>query len=116
MVRDDVITLIKETKTKNALGVYTNVRTYKDVFCSISSIGQKEFFEAGRSGLNPVYRMSLFFGDYDNETLLEYKGKTYSIYRTYLTGSDILELYVERKGGTNGKEQHSNTGEITTGN
>lgn len=105
MVRDDVIKLVKETRSQNALGVWQVTRSYRDVFARVSSISYKEFYEAGRSGLNPAYRMSLFFADYEGEEIVEYKGNTYSIYRTYQTDTDILELYVERKGGTNGKEQ-----------
>jgi hypothetical protein len=43
----------------------------------------------------------VFFGDYDGERLLEYNGKRYGIYRTYHGRGDQIELYVERKGGTN---------------
>lgn len=44
----------------------------------------------------------MFFGDYNGEDELVYNGDTYAIYRTYKTRTDTLELYVERKGGTNG--------------
>jgi hypothetical protein len=47
-----------------------------------------------------VFRV--FFADYEGERLLEYNGKRYGIYRTYNNGSDEVELYAERKGGTNG--------------
>lgn len=54
--------------------------------------------------------MTMFFGDYDGETSLIYKGKTYSVYRTYQGRNDELELYVERKGGTNGKKKTNTAG------
>ena len=47
----------------------------------------------------------MFFGDYNGEKLLSYNGQTYSVYRTYQGKNDTIELYVERKGGTNGKGQ-----------
>lgn len=75
----------------------------KQVFCNVSSVTANEFFEGGRNGLNPSFRMTLFFGDYDGQTMLEYKGMTYSIYRTYQKNTDEMELYVERTGGTNGR-------------
>lgn len=59
-------------------------------------------FEAGRNGLNPEWRFNVFAGDYQGETVVEYHGATYSIYRTY-ENDDYIELYVERKGGTDGK-------------
>lgn len=104
MDRSNVIKLITETKTKNSYGVYETVLTYKQVFCNVSSVTMSEFFEGGRTGLKPEYRITMFSGDYDGEQLLEYEGKSYAIYRTYKKTTDTIELYVERKGGTNGKE------------
>ena len=43
----------------------------------------------------------MFAGDYEGERIAIYDGKFYSIYRTYLGRQDIIELYAERKGGTN---------------
>lgn len=108
MVRNDVISLISETKVKNSLGVYSTEYVYKQVFCNVTSVTASEFFDGGRSGFKPEYRMSMFRGDYNDEKLLEYNGLTYAIYRTYKGGTDRVDLYVERKGGTNGKEQNSN--------
>ena len=102
MDRSDVITLIATTQTQDAYGVWRKTETRKDVFCNVQSVTQSEFFEGGRNGLNPEYRMSMFYGDYDGETIVEYNGKRYAVYRTYRQRTDILELYVERKGGTNG--------------
>ena len=53
--------------------------------------------------MNPEFRMTMFFGDYGGEQMLIYNGKSYSVYRTYQGRNDTIELYVERKGGTNGK-------------
>lgn len=108
MDRSDIIKLVTETKTQDALGVYQITRSYTSVFCNVSSVSQSEFFEGGRTGLNPAYKMTLFYGDYHGEEILEYKGQTYAIYRTYQRTTDTLELYVERKGGTNGKQQTNN--------
>lgn len=115
MDRSNVISLISETKTKNTLGIYSTSYSYKDVFCNVSSVSAQEFFEGGRSGFNPSYRMTLFFGDYEGEEMLEYNGATYAIYRTFIKGTDTIELYVERKGGTNGK-QKSDNGTASGGN
>ena len=45
----------------------------------------------------------MFEPDYQGETMLEYNGATYSIYRTYKKRTDEIELHVERKGGSNGR-------------
>lgn len=105
MDRSNVITLIGEKRTLDEFGVSMKTRIYRDVFCNVSSVTATEFFEGGRSGLNPAFRMTMFAGDYKGEKMLEYNGLTYAIYRTYLKTTDTIELYVERKGGTNGKQE-----------
>ena len=101
MDRSDVITLIKKTPVQDDYGRWTTTKTKRDVFVQVDSISQAEFFEAGRNGLNPEFRFRMFNGDYDGETACEFHGDSYAVYRTYLRRNDVLELYVERKGGTN---------------
>lgn len=106
MDRSEVITLLATTKAQNEFGVWVETTTRRDVFCQVDSVTRAEFFEGGRNGLNPQFRMTLFAGDYNGERLLIYKDKAYSVYRTYQGRNDTLELYVERTGGTNGKEKN----------
>ena len=105
MDRSNVIKLISITKEQDANGIWQETLSYNEVFCDVSSVSANEFFDGGRNGLNPEYRITMFFGDYNGETLLEYDGNTYAVYRTYKGRTDTIELYVERKGGTNGKHQ-----------
>lgn len=102
MDRSAKITLLATTKTQNAYGVWVETITSTDVYCQVDSVTRAEFFEGGRNGLNPEYRMTMFFGDYSGEKMLIYNSNTYSVYRTYHARTDELELYVERKGGSNG--------------
>lgn len=104
MDRSEVITLLHTTKTQNDYGVWIETETGRDVFCQVDSVTRAEFFEGGRNGLNPQYRFTMFAGDYEGEQTVIYKGLPYAIYRTYHARADEIELYVERKGGTNGKE------------
>lgn len=100
---DDVISLISETETRDAYGVWIPAGTKTEKLCRVESITRQEFYNAGRNGLNPSFKFIIFAGDYNGETACEYRGNRYSIYRTYTQpDSDDLELYVERKGGTNG--------------
>lgn len=100
MDRSDVIHLITQTMTQDAYGVWHPSETSRSVFCQVNSVTRSEFFDGGRNGLNPEYEFTVFYGDYEGEPIVEYKGKRYSIYRTYLARNDTLELYAERKGGT----------------
>ena len=99
----DQITLIAEVISKDSLGMSEKTYPRKAVLCEVNSVTRQEFFEAGRSGLNPSFEMTVFSGDYSGEKVLEYKGEQYGIYRTYRTG-DYMELYVERKGGLVGTQ------------
>lgn len=104
MDRSDIVNLYADAITYDEYGVARKSRTSREVFCKVDSVTRAEFFEAGRAGLNPEYRITMFFGDYNGETVVGYKGRTYSVYRTYQAKTDIIELYVERKGGTNTTE------------
>ena len=108
---DDVLTLLKTTYTENNAGIPIPTNTRKDVLCQKHSVSRSEFFNAGRNGFNPAYVFTIFKGEYEGESICEYNGLTYAIYRTYETDDDYMELYVERKGGTNGeKSDTGNTG------
>lgn len=100
---DDILILITQTMTADQYGVMRPTLTQKQVFCKVGSITRSEFFNAGRSGLNPEFVFSVFKGDYSGETVCEYNGNTYAIYRTFLNDMDYMELYVQREGGTNAK-------------
>lgn len=99
MDRSNIIYLITETQTQNQYGILQTTTEKKKVYCQVDSVTSSEFFDGGRSGLSPEFRMTLFKYDYSGEKLLEYNGQEYSIYRTYIRRTDEIELYVELKGG-----------------
>ena len=103
MDRSQVLTLIKEVRTQDELKIWHSETVKREVFAQVDSVTRSEFFEGGRSGLNPEFRFTLFAPDYEGELEVIYNGERYVVYRTYFARTDIIELYVERKGGTNGK-------------
>lgn len=106
---DDVIFLIgATTETQDEYGIWHETENPRQVFAKVNSISRSEFYKSGREGLNPAYEFTVFHGDYQDETECIYKNDRYSIYRTYrVPGTDDMELYVERKGGTNGPDQNN---------
>lgn len=103
MDRSDVIKLIGLEWRPDANGIDRPVETEpRTVMCQVNSATRSEFFEGGRNGLNPELVFSVFYADYRQESVLEYKGERFAIYRTYKGRGDLIELYAERKGGTNG--------------
>lgn len=99
MDRSTPIYLIAETYSEDAYGVMQPQVTKRLVYANVSSVSQSEFFEGGRAGLNPEFRMTMFAFDYAGEKTLEYQDKVFDIYRTFQGRDDTLELYVERKQG-----------------
>ena len=105
----DVITLVAQTISTDQYGneVATEVET--TVFCEVDSITQTEFYQAANTELNPEYKFTIFFGDYNGQPIVEYNGLRYAIYRTY-RADDNLELYVERKIGAIPAPSEDNNG------
>lgn len=101
---DSVIQLISETSEKNKYGVFVPTQTARQIFCQVDSVTRSEFFGGGRNGLKPQYKFTVFSKDYQGEPVVIYDGLPYSVYRTFNVAMDRLELYVERKGGTNAVE------------
>lgn len=94
----DVLILISQNITTDQYGREVVTESTRQVFCEVSSITQSEFYAAANAELQPEFRFSVFFGDYEGESIVEYQGARYAIYRTY-RADDYMELYAERKAG-----------------
>ncbi len=102
---DSIIFLISENKYQDRFGAWQSETEKRRLFCRVSSIDDTEFYEAGRTGLNPEVRVTVFHADYHGETRCRFESNDYSIYRTKkIPNSDYIDLYLERKGGSNGEE------------
>ena len=99
MDRSDVIELISQTYTVDELLQRIPTETARQVYCSADSITRDEWDAAGRLGIQPSFRFTIFAPDYQGEKILRYKGQRYGIYRTYRGRNERLELYAEAKGG-----------------
>lgn len=94
----DELILISQTLTKDDYGVEVVTEKERTVLCEVNSISQSEFFAAANTELQPELKFTVFFGDYENESVVEFQSNRYAVYRTYRAG-DYMELYVERKIG-----------------
>ena len=93
----EVLTLIHQTPGVDDCGDPVVAETAREVFAGLSSIGQKEFYQAHAVGLQPELKFVLADClDYDNETLVEHNGQRYRVLRTYRKGQE-LELTVYRE-------------------
>lgn len=93
------ISLVSETFTQNKYGVLVPTSEERKIFARVTSVTSAEWFEGGRNGLNPEFRMLVFAPEYNGEEILKYNGKYYTIYRTYTTPTGVTELYVEKRKG-----------------
>ena len=66
----------------------------KYVYGNRQSVTQAEFFSAGQQGIDAKYRFTIYASEYGGQTLIEYGGIRYNVYRTYQTKEDLIELYV----------------------
>lgn len=83
----------------------------RQVFAFVESVTRAEFYQAGRAGFSPSFVFTVFADDYHGEGTLEYNGEVFAVYRTYRKtggdGSDYIELYAERKAGTDGAKSNA---------
>lgn len=100
MDRSDVLELVTKTQTKNDLGIFETTEEKKTIFCSVESIGAQEFFNAGQNGYKPSLKFTVNRYEYSSESVVEYKGIRYSVYRTYTKKNEETELYCEKDVGT----------------
>lgn len=77
--------------------------TKREVFCSLRSIGMKEFYQANASDFHPELKLVLTDHlDYENEKLVDYDGQRYRVLRTYRAGQE-LEIVLEKAPAEDGE-------------
>lgn len=97
---DDIITLIRQHRYRDDYGVEQVAgESKRTVFCDVQSTSRAEFFSAMQAGLKPSLIVQINPIEYHSETIAEYNGKRYSIYRTYRKNIDGLELYLQEEVG-----------------
>ena len=102
MDRSNQIQLLSVSYAQNSIGEYVPTETATTVFCNVQSVSRDEFYAAGRNGLAPELRVTLFAPEYNGEKNIIFQGIRYGVVRTYRNRSDSVELYIERKTGKYG--------------
>lgn len=99
MDRSNVINLISKTYAADSIGQYKPELSAREVYCDVRSITRAEWYDAGRQGFKPDISFVMFAPDYQGEDLIEWNGRRYSVYRTYIAQNEALELYCQDIGG-----------------
>lgn len=99
---NEVIKLVSVRKEQNRFGDLVEVRTERQVFAKLLSIGSSEFYQAAASGMKPEVKFVLAdYLDYNGEQYIRYlpygetKEREYSVIRQYRNGNQ-LELTCQR--------------------
>ena len=101
MDKSIAFSLLAETRTQDSIGQFVTTDTPRQVFGQITSVSADEFFEGGRNGFKPEYRITMFAYDYQDERRCLIGGTEYSVYRVYRGRTDKIELYLEKRAGNN---------------
>lgn len=95
----DICNLVATHYTQDIIGQEIPTEFAHEVYCEVFSITGQEFSSMGRNGITPELKLEMFYYDYHNESIVEYHGIRYGVYRTYRPNTDKIELYLERKEG-----------------
>jgi SPP1 family predicted phage head-tail adaptor len=93
------VKLISQTEVYNEMGIPTITETKTTVIGNFSTVSAQEFFRGGEMGIKPEFIVKIWANEYNGETLLEFGGKRYIIYRMYLEDSGRCELYCQKDVG-----------------
>lgn len=91
--------LIGVTYTDDDLNQKVPTETSRAVYCNVGSVSGEEYFEAGRNGIHAAYRVTMFAPDYNGEKIAMIGNKRFYVYRTYRGKNDMIDLYLEERGG-----------------
>lgn len=95
--------LINEVVLKDATAQSKTNKTYTSVIGKQKSVYQNEFYKAEQAGIRSegIIETSVF--SYNGQRILKIDQREYAIYRTFLVGTDRIELYYGERVGTNGQ-------------
>lgn len=100
MTRECIVTLEVPTYGRDALNQLVKTGTEQiPVYCQIESVSQSEWSAAGINGLKAEYKVTVWADEYRNAVTAILDEVRYSIYRTFQSSEDMIELYLTRKAG-----------------
>lgn len=88
------ITLCKKGFLQDCIGqAIDEAVEERTIQCEVDSIGRGEWITAQQGGFQSEIMVRVFSASYNGESICQYCGKTYEIYRTFQSG-DMTELYL----------------------
>ena len=88
------ITLCRRSTQQDSIGqAIDDSFEMRTIQCEVSSVGRSEWITAQQGGYQSEIMVIVFSASYNGESVAQYNGKTYEVYRTFQTG-DRTELYL----------------------
>ncbi len=97
---DHELTLIGQTIQEDEIGNQKPVEMRTTILCALNSVGRNEFYSGAAAGLRPELVFLVHAYEYNGERIVEFEGVRYNVIRTYQTGTEEIELTVERVTGS----------------
>lgn len=93
---DNEIKLINRTPAgRDRRGQVIYNETSRATLCEVVPVSRDEYFRGSENGISPEFEFKINPIEYNREKIVEFEGRRYSIYRTYQTSPDELEIYAE---------------------
>lgn len=89
--------------TRDEIGNSIREKKETEVYCTVSNVSGAEWGRSFANGIKSQLVLTVFNFDYNKEKTVIYDGEEYGIYRTFKRDKDHIELYLELKGGLDGK-------------
>lgn len=97
----NVCALIAVSNTENEYGEITNsTETETEVYCAECPVSSNEFYSAYAHGIRASKCLVVNSSEYAGQMLIEYESERYSVFRTIPRVDGYLELYCERRIGS----------------
>ena len=95
------LTLISLTANgKDSIGQPLEKSSEREILAEVTSVNSTEYFSGRQGGLSPALRFRVDRFGYQGEKICKYNGIRYSIYKTYESDNNYIDLYAEEENGT----------------
>lgn len=92
---NDELTLISKVPKLDKYRNTVYEETHTTVLCRVESITRAEFYNAGREGFTPANTFVIHAYEYDNQQMVEFRGKKHRVIRTWSNDFEEIELVCE---------------------
>ena len=92
MRKDKVVYLLNIDYSENEIGDTLKTLIKRQIFAEKKSVRQSEFYQAAATGLKPELTFVIWEKEYNEESMLEFEGREYTIIRMFQKDDKDIEL------------------------